>query len=118
MPNFVEEVYVYEDTAGHLTDKTRYVWEQLMECVDTSVLGIQLDNLYYAKNLSEMIGETIPASVLTALIKRGLLHCDGKVDGLNAYSITTEIFAYYKNTYMPTKARYKTDLNGHFSRKG
>lgn len=117
MANFVEEVYEYEDIAGKITDKARYVWEQLMECVNTGVLGIQLDNPYYAKNLSEMMGETIPSAILTALVKRGLLHCDGKVDGLNIYAITTEIYDYYKNTYMPTKARYKDDLNGHFSRK-
>lgn len=118
MANFVEDVYVYEDTTGKITDKARYVWEELMECVDTGVLGIQLDSPYYAKNFNEMIGETIPPAVLTALVKRGLLHCDGKVDKLNVYVITTEIYDYYKNTYMPTKARYKADLNGHFSRKG
>jgi hypothetical protein len=109
MANWVDEMYVYEETTGKITVKARYVWEELMDCVNTS-LGIELDSLYYSKNFTEMLGGTIPSSILTALVKRGLLHCDGKVDGLNAYSITTEIYDYYKNCYKPTKDAYKKRL--------
>jgi hypothetical protein len=115
MANFVEKVYIYNDTLGNITDKARYAWEQLMECVNT---GIQLDNLYYAKNLNEMVGGVIPSAILTALVKRGLLHCDGKCEGKNVYVITTEIFDYYENVYVPTKKTYEIDVSSHFSRKG
>lgn len=118
MANFVEEVYIYNDTVGHITDKARYAWEQLMECVDTGILGVQLNSPYCAKNFNEMVGGVIPSAILTALVKRGLIHCDGKVDGLNVYTITTEIFDYYKNVYVPTKETYKIDVSSHFSRKG
>lgn len=117
MANFVEEVYIYDDTIGRITDKARYAFECLMEVVNVPY-GIEVDNLYYAKQFAEFCGGTFPSAVLTALVKRGLLHCDGKVDGLNAYAITTEIYDYYKNTYMPTKEHYKADLDAYFSRKG
>ena len=110
MANLVDGRYTYDETVGCITEKTRYVWEELMECVNTDTLGIELDNLYFAKNLGEMIGGTIPAAILTALVKRGMLHCDGKVEGRNAYAITAEIYDYYKNCYKPTKDAYKKSL--------
>lgn len=111
MANLVAGRYTYDETVGCITEKARYVWEELMECVNTDTLGIELDNLYFAKNLGEMIGGTIPAAILTALVKRGMLHCDGKVEGRNAYAITTEIYDYYKNVYKPTKEAYEAEIN-------
>lgn len=102
MANWIDDKWNYDDTVGKISDTARYVWEELMACVDTS-LGIELDSLYYAKNFGEMIGGKIPSATLTALVNRGLLHCDGKVEGINAYAITTEIYDYYKNIYKPTK---------------
>lgn len=118
MANFVEEKYVYEEIAGNITDKARNVWEQLMKCIDEEIIGFKFDETYTAKTLSEIVGYTIPSSTLMALVKRGLLHCDGKVNGLNVYAITSEILEYYRGVYMPTKERYKTDLDAHFSRRG
>lgn len=102
MSNWVDEKWTYDDTTGKITNTARYVWEELMACVNTN-LGIELDNLYYAKNFSEMIGGKIPGATLSALVKRGLIHCDGKCEGLNMYAITTEIYDYYNNIYKPTK---------------
>lgn len=118
MANFVEEKYVYEDTTGNITDKARGIWEQLMRCMDKDIIGLKLDELYPAKTFSEIIEAPIPSATLTALVKRGLLHCDGKVNGLNVYAITSEILEYYRGVYVPTKERYKSDLNAYFSRRG
>ena len=109
MANFVEEIYVYEDTCGKITDKARYAFECLMEMVNVPY-GIEVDNLYYAKQFAEFCGGTFPPAILTALVKRGLLHCDGKCEGKNVYAITQEIYDYYKNTYMPTKERYEANV--------
>ena len=56
-----------------------------------------------------MCGGTFPSASLTALVKRGLLVCDGKCEGKNVYAITQEIYDYYKNVYMPTKEKYKNE---------
>lgn len=104
MINFVDNNVKYPAVVRNTTDKTLFVFDALMESV--CVNGIELDSLYYAKNLSEIIGGTIPNAILTALTKRGLLHCDGKCEGKNVYSITTEIYEYYVNVFQPSRDDY------------
>lgn len=110
MTDFVENMYVYDDVIYNTEKKTLYCFERLMEVVNIP-FGIEVDTLYYAKQFAEMCGGTFPPASLTALVKRGLLHCDGKCEGKNVYAITQEIYDYYKNVYMPTKERYKNELN-------
>lgn len=110
MADFVKNMYVYEDAIFLAEKKTLYCFERLMEVVNTP-FGIEVDTPYYAKQFAEMCGGTFPPASLTALVKRGLLHCDGKCEGKNVYAITQEIYDYYKNVYMPTKERYEKELN-------
>ena len=77
MANFVEDMYVYDDVICKTEKKTLYCFECLMEVVNTP-FGIEVDRPYYAKQFAEMCGGTFPPASLTALVKRGLLHCDGK----------------------------------------
>jgi hypothetical protein len=113
MVNLVEKKYPYEDAICNCPEKTLYVFECLMEVAGVEN-GLEIDNLYYSKNLAEAVGGTIPAATLTALVKRGMLHCDGKCEGLNVYAITQEIYDYYKGVYLPTKEAYKKALNTRF----
>ena len=106
MIDFVKDAYVYDDVLYNTEAKTLYCFESLMEVVNTP-FGIEVNTPYYAKQFAEMCGGTFPPASLTALVKRGLLHCDGKCEGKNVYAITQEIYDYYKNTYMPTKEHYK-----------
>ena len=110
MADFVENMYVYDEVIANTEKKTLYCFECLMEVVNTP-FGIEVDMPYYAKQFAEMCGGTFPPASLTALVKRGLLHCDGKCEGKNVYAITQEIYDYYKNVYMPTKEKYKNELN-------
>lgn len=109
MANLVEKKYPYEDVICNCPEKTLYVFEWLMEVAGVED-GLEIDYPYYSKNLSEAIGGTIPSAILTALIKRGMLHCDGQCEGRNVYAITQEIYDYYKGVYLPTKEAYKKAL--------
>ena len=104
MCNFVENKLCYISATNNTSNKAIFVFECLMEVIGPN--GIELDNVYYAKNLGEFIGGTIPPAILTALVNRGLLHCDGKCDGKNMYAITEEIYDYYNNIYMPSQKAY------------
>ena len=110
MADFVEDMYVYDEVIANTEKKTLYCFECLMEVVNTP-FGIEVDMPYYAKQFAEMCGGTFPPASLAALVKRGLLVCDGKCEGKNVYAITQEIYDYYKNVYMPTKEKYKNELN-------
>lgn len=102
--NFVENNYKYVSVINNTTDKAVFVFNCLMEIVNVKH-GIEVNRPYYANTLGEMVGGTIPAPILTALVKRGLL-CSNKVGSKNAYTITTEIYEYYKNIYQPSEKAY------------
>ena len=106
MIDFVKDAYVYDDVLYNTEVKTLYCFESLMEVVNVP-FGIEVGSPYFAKQFAEMCGGTFPPTSLTALVKRGMLQCDGKCEGKNVYVITQEIYDYYKNTYMPTKEHYK-----------
>ena len=110
MDNFVEMNYSYSSVKAGTSEKVMFVFERLMEAVEVPH-GIEVDNLYYSTNFAEMLGGTIPAPILTALVNRGMLHCDGKVNGKNAYAITEEIYDYYKNTYKPGLDKHEEHMN-------
>jgi hypothetical protein len=110
MDNFVEMNYSYGVVKAETSEKALFVFERLMEVVEVPH-GIEVDNLYYSTNFAEMLGGTVPAPILTALVNRGMLHCDGKVNGKNAYAITEEIYDYYKNTYKPGLDKHEERMN-------
>jgi len=110
MTNFVEMNYSYSLVKEGTSEKVMFVFERLMEVVEVPH-GIEVDNLYYSTNFTEMLGGTIPAPILTALVNRGMLHCDGKVNGKNTYMITKEIYDYYKNTYKPGLDKHEERMN-------
>lgn len=110
MDNMVEMNYSYNSVKSSTSEKAMFVFERLMDAVEVPH-GIEVDNLYYASNFAEMLGGNIPAPILTGLANRGMLHCDGKVNGKNAYAITTEIYDYYKNTYKPGLDKHKERMN-------
>ena len=111
--DMVSGKYVYEDVTYNITPKTLYVFECLMEVVATKGSGneFEVGSPYYASKLGEFVGGKIPAAILTALVKRGMLQCQGKVDGKNVYSITEEIYEYYINCYHPSKEAYKVEIS-------
>lgn len=108
MIDFVEAKSKYMTVEHNTPEKAHFVFEALMEVIspEDSRKEFEVNGLYYAKQLGEFIGGTIPAACLTALVKRGLLHCDGKSEGKNYYAITNEIYDYYKSVYLPTKEEY------------
>ena len=110
MTNFVEMNCSYSSVKASTSEKVMFVFERLMEVVEVPH-GIEVNNLYYSSNFAEMLGGTIPAPTLTALVNRGLLYCDGKVDGKNVYAITDEIYDYYKNTYKPGLDKHEERMN-------
>ena len=110
MTNFVEMNCSYSSVKAGTSEKVMFVFERLMEAVEVPH-GIEVNNLYYSSNFAEMLGGTIPAPTLTALVNRGMLHCDGKVDGKNVYAITDEIYDYYKNTYKPGLDKHEERMN-------
>ena len=110
MENIVEMNRSYRYVKGTASEKVLFVFERLMEAVEVPH-GIEVDNLYYSSNFAEMLGGTISSPILTALVNRGMLHCDGKVNGKNAYAITEEIYNYYKNTYKPGLDEYEKRMD-------
>lgn len=110
MENIIEMNYSYGYVKGTTSEKIRSVFERLMESV-SAPNGIEIDNLYYASNFADTIGEAIPSPILTGLVNRGMLYCDGKVNNKNVYAITTEIYNYYKNTYKPGFEKNEERLN-------
>lgn len=110
MENIIEMNGSYNYVKSTTSEKVMFVFERLMEAVEVPH-GIEVDNLYYSANFTEMLGGTIPAPILTALVNRGMLHCDGKVNGKNAYAITEEIYDYYKNTYKPGLDKHEERMN-------
>ena len=110
MNNFVEMNYSYNSVKADTSEKAMFAFERLMEAVEMPH-GIEIDNLYCSTHFTEIFGSTIPAPILTALVNRGMLHCDGKVNGKNAYAITEEIYDYYKNTYKPGLDKHEERMN-------
>lgn len=110
MNNFVEMNYSYNSVKADTSEKVMFAFERLMEAVEVPH-GIKINSLYYSTNFTKILGGTIPAPTLTALVNRGMLHCDGKVDGKNVYAITEEIYDYYKNTYKPGLDKHEECMN-------
>ena len=87
-------------------------WSKIMSAKQIlEPLGIEVDNIYYARDFARMFEMNIPAPTLTALVNRGLLYCDGKIGGKNAYAITEEIYDYYKNIYKPGLDKHEERMN-------
>jgi hypothetical protein len=110
MTNFVEMNYSYSSVKAGTSEKVMFVFEHLMEAVSIPN-GIEIDNLYYARDFAQMFEMNISAPILTALVNRGLLYCDGKIGGKNVYAITEEIYNYYKNTYKPGLDKHEERMN-------
>jgi hypothetical protein len=110
MENYVEKNYSYTSVKADTSENVLDVFERLMNIVATSD-GIEVDNIYYARDFSKRLGMNITAPTLTALVNRGLLYCDGKMGGKNIYAITEEIYDYYKNTYKPGLDKHEERLN-------
>jgi hypothetical protein len=117
--NIVSGKYVYDDVICNTPEKTLYVFECLLDAVspEGSRQEFEVNGLYYASQMGEFVGGKIPAATLTALVKRGMLNCNGKVEGKNVYTITEEIYDYYINCYKPTKEAYKREINEWRNRK-
>lgn len=109
MADFVAEKNEYKFVRCETPERTLYVFDCLLECIspEDTMKEFEVNGLYTAKKLGEFIGGSIPGATLTALVKRGLIHCDGKMNGLNYYAITDEIYDYYINTYSPGKKAYE-----------
>ena len=110
MVNIVKNNYSYSSVKAGTSEKVMFVFERLMEAVEESH-GIEVNSLYYSNNFSEILGNNISAPTLTALVNRGMLYCDGKVNGKNSYAITEEIYNYYKNTYKPGLDKHEERMN-------
>lgn len=106
--NMVEMNYSYSSVKAGTSEKIMSVFEELMLEANNR---IKLDNLYTSKQLTDIIGSIIPAPTLTALVNRGMLHCDGKFNGKNVYAITAEIYNYYIGTYKLGKDKFEARLN-------
>ena len=109
MENIVKNNYSYSSVKAGTSEKVMSVFERLMEAVEGS--HVEVNSLYSSINFSEILGSIIPAPTLTALVNRGMLHCDGKVNGKNSYAITEEIYNYYKNTYKPGLDKHEERMN-------
>lgn len=109
MENLVKNNYSYSSVKAGTSEKVMFVFERLMEGVEGS--HVEVNSLYSSYDFSEMLGGIIPAPTLTALVNRGMLHCDGKVNGKNSYAITEEIYDYYKNTYKPGLDKHEERMN-------
>lgn len=110
MDNYVEMNYSYYIVKAETSENVLKVFERLMSAVSTPN-GIEVDNIYYARDFAKMFEMNIPAPTLTALVNRGLLYCDGKMGGKNVYAITEEIYDYYKNTYKPGLDKAEERMN-------
>lgn len=110
MDNYVEMNYSYAIVKAETSANVLEVFERLMSAVSTPN-GIEVDNIYYARDFVQMFEMNIPAPTLTALVNRGLLYCDGKMGGKNVYAITEEIYDYYKNTYKPGLDKAEERMN-------
>ena len=110
MDNYVEMNYSYADVKAETSANVLEVFERLMSAVSTPD-GIEVDNIYYARDFAKMFEMNIPAPIWTALVNRGLLYCDGKMGGKNVYAITEEIYDYYKNTYKPGLDKNEERMN-------
>lgn len=110
MTNFVEMNCSYGSVKAGTSENVMFVFEHLMEAVSIPN-GIEIDNLYYARDFAQMFEMNISAPILTALVNRGLLYCDGKIGGKNVYAITEEIYDYYKNTYKPGLDKHEERMN-------
>ena len=110
MNNFVEMNDAYNSVKADTSEKVMFAFERLMEAVEAPH-GIEIDNLYCSTHFTEIVGSAIPAPTLIALVNRGMLHCDGKINDKNAYAITEEIYDYYKNTYKPGLDKYEERMS-------
>ena len=110
MDNYVEMNYSYAIVKAETSANVLEVFERLMSAVSTPN-GIEVNNIYYARDFAQMFEMNIPAPTLTALVNRGLLYCDGKMGGKNVYAITEEIYDYYKNTYKPGLDKHEERMN-------
>lgn len=118
MVNIVKGKYVYEDVLYNATPKTIEAFECLLEHikVEGKRWEYKVNNYYTSYSLCWHIGTTIPSSVLSALVRRGMIVCGEKKEGRNTYMISDEIYDYYNEVYLPTKKKYQKEMKA-FSRK-
>ena len=109
MFNMVANKSRYAQIITDTSDKAVYVFEALLEAVqpENTVAEFVVEQDYYAKNLGEFIGGTIPAATLSALANRGLLYKDRELTTKKCvYAITAEIYEYYHNIYKPSREEF------------
>ena len=111
MENMIEKNYSYEKVRAQTSNLILDVFEKLMENVELSDGDVKVDNLYIAQDFVAVIGQSIQAPTLQGLVNRGMLCCEGKLNGKNIYAITSDIYNYYQNTYKPGMEQYKNKLN-------
>ena len=109
MANFVEDMRTYDDVIINTSESVVKAFECVMEAVASNTL--EQDELYTAAQMSNKASIALKSPVLTAMVARGLLHCDGKRNGKNVYAITEEIYDYYINCFKPSKEHYKNEMN-------
>lgn len=117
MSNYVSGKFTYEEVKCCSSEKTVEAFELIMEHVSpkNSDSNFKVDYAYFACEISEFIEKTIAPSVFSALVRRGLLIIDGKIDRKYYYVITQEIYDYYVNTYISTKKEYLDELEQFYS---
>ena len=111
MENMVEKNYSYEEVRAQTSNLILDVFEKLMENVKLSDSDIKVDNLYIAQDFAAVIGRSIQSPTLQGLVNRGMLYCDGKLNGKNIYAITSDIYNYYQNIYKPGLEQHNNKLN-------
>ena len=112
MVNIIKGKYVYEDVLYNATPKTIEAFECLLEHikVEGKRWEYKVNNYYTSYSLCWHIGTTISSSVLSALVRRGMLVCGEKKEGRNTYMISDEIYDYYNKVYLPTKKKYQKEM--------
>ena len=119
MSNYVSGKFTYEEVKCYSSEKTVEAFELIMEHISpkNSDSNFKVDYSYFACEIIDFVEKTIAPSVLSALVRRGLLIIDAKIDRKNYYAITQEIYDYYVNTYIPTKKAYLDELEEFYNRR-
>lgn len=107
--NFVDNHFKYESVMGNITDKMLTTFCNMMDMVEHN--RIEIDKQYSSKDLGDIMNSNVQSAILTGLVKRGLLYCDGKfitgsAKGRNCYMITDEIWDYYITIFKPSQDEY------------
>ena len=105
MTNMVENNYKYAQVLLDTQPLTIYTFEKIAEMAE-------IDKKYSGKELGELIGGSVSAAALKALVNRGMMLCE--VSGKNYYAITAEIHEYYNKIYLPSKEHYMSKFSQTF----